>query len=169
MTNIVYNKNGVAFDIDAIATDLNGKLDRDLTNINEAVKKVIDGQWVFTSSYALANETSWNNSYTQPEMSFATYLPNDGCIYEVYFLANCTTGSTSGQFIRVNLSSDIVLVDIFICSALTRASSTMSGYGNAIIPVGTGRWVKQYKSTSANANGTFNLWAIGYRRIGSNS
>ena len=28
----VYNKNGVAFDIDALATDVNGKLDRDCSN-----------------------------------------------------------------------------------------------------------------------------------------
>lgn len=32
MTDIVYNKNGVPFDIDAIATDLNGKMDTDGTN-----------------------------------------------------------------------------------------------------------------------------------------
>jgi len=31
----VYNKNGVPFDIDNIATDLNGKADVDLTNVNE--------------------------------------------------------------------------------------------------------------------------------------
>lgn len=36
MTDIVYNKNGVAFDIDAIATDLNGKADVDLTNLNSS-------------------------------------------------------------------------------------------------------------------------------------
>lgn len=32
MTDIVYNKNGIEFDIDAIATDLNGKMDTDGTN-----------------------------------------------------------------------------------------------------------------------------------------
>ena len=32
MTDIVYNKNGIPFDIDAIATDLNGKMDRDGVN-----------------------------------------------------------------------------------------------------------------------------------------
>jgi hypothetical protein len=36
MTDIVYNKNGIAFDIDAIATDLNGKADIDFTNVNNA-------------------------------------------------------------------------------------------------------------------------------------
>ena len=30
----VYNKNGIPFDIDAIVTDLNGKADVDLTNVN---------------------------------------------------------------------------------------------------------------------------------------
>lgn len=32
MTDIVYNKNGIPFDIDAIATDLNGKMDTDGVN-----------------------------------------------------------------------------------------------------------------------------------------
>lgn len=32
MTNIVTNKDGIEFDIDAIATDLNGKMDRDGVN-----------------------------------------------------------------------------------------------------------------------------------------
>ena len=32
----VYNKNGIEFDIDDIATDLNGKADIDLTNVNNA-------------------------------------------------------------------------------------------------------------------------------------
>ena len=32
MTEIVQNKNGVSFDIDALATDVNGKADKDLTN-----------------------------------------------------------------------------------------------------------------------------------------
>lgn len=32
MTDIVYNKNGVPFDIDSIATDLNGKMDKDGVN-----------------------------------------------------------------------------------------------------------------------------------------
>lgn len=36
MTNIVKNKNGIKFDIDAIATDLNGKMDRDCLNRSDA-------------------------------------------------------------------------------------------------------------------------------------
>lgn len=45
MTDIVYNKNGIPFDIDAIATDLNGKADVDLSNINptQNVKNTIVG------------------------------------------------------------------------------------------------------------------------------
>ena len=32
MTDIVYNKNGIPFDIDALATDVNGKMDKDGIN-----------------------------------------------------------------------------------------------------------------------------------------
>ena len=41
MTDIVYNKNGIPFDIDALATDLNGKADVDLTNITNSGKLAI--------------------------------------------------------------------------------------------------------------------------------
>jgi hypothetical protein len=37
MTDIVYNKNGIPFDIDAIATDLNGKMDKDGINATASV------------------------------------------------------------------------------------------------------------------------------------
>lgn len=37
MTDIVYNKNGVPFDIDALVTDVNGKADTDLTNCSVPV------------------------------------------------------------------------------------------------------------------------------------
>ena len=37
MTDIVYNKNGIPFDIDAIATDLNGKMDKDGVNATASV------------------------------------------------------------------------------------------------------------------------------------
>jgi hypothetical protein len=36
MTEIVYNRSGIPFDIDDIATDLNGKADVDLTNVNDS-------------------------------------------------------------------------------------------------------------------------------------
>lgn len=37
MTQIVYNKNGIPFDIDAIATDINGKMDKDGVNATASV------------------------------------------------------------------------------------------------------------------------------------
>ena len=36
MPTTVTNKDGIEFDIDAIATDLNGKADVDLTNVNDS-------------------------------------------------------------------------------------------------------------------------------------
>ena len=53
MTNVVYNKNGIPFDIDAIATDLNGKMDRDGINATASV---------CVESYQ--NGTSWYRLYS---------------------------------------------------------------------------------------------------------
>lgn len=53
MTDIVYNKNGIAFDIDAIATDVNGKMDRDGLNATASV---------CVESYQ--NGTSWYRVYS---------------------------------------------------------------------------------------------------------
>lgn len=55
MTQIVYNKNGIAFDIDAIATDINGKADKDLLNTDT-------DRGVLVESYV--NGTSWYRVYS---------------------------------------------------------------------------------------------------------
>lgn len=54
MTQIVYNKNGIPFDIDAIATDINGKADKDLLNTDT-------DRGVLVESYQ--NGTSWYRVY----------------------------------------------------------------------------------------------------------
>lgn len=64
MTDIVYNKNGVAFDIDAIATDLNGKADTDLTNV--------------TNSSGFRKLTEVYNNGTSGYKVYAEYNPSTG-------------------------------------------------------------------------------------------
>ena len=53
MTEIVTNKNGIEFDIDAIATDLNGKMDRDGVN---SINPVMSAPYV-TETYH--SGTNW--------------------------------------------------------------------------------------------------------------
>ena len=75
MTDIVYNKNGIAFDIDNIATDLNGKVDVDLSNLSNGLTNTIcttAATTVSTASSATpavivenySNDTSWYRVYS---------------------------------------------------------------------------------------------------------
>jgi hypothetical protein len=91
MTQIVYNKNGVAFDIDAIATDLNGKADKDLLNTDT-------DRGVLVESYV--NGTSWYRVYydgwcEQGGITAATYDPQDYTISLLKPFANANYNITS--------------------------------------------------------------------------
>ena len=138
-----------------------------LSNLDATGQKVIDGQWVY-SDLTLVNNVTWDNTYTSPHLDLSSYLPNDGNIYEVMIIAEATTGTTSGQFVSIYLSSDLIS-KVEFCSVRTRSAASLQSAGVITIPVGSGRWVSQYQSTSSNANGTFSLYAKAYRRVGTNS
>lgn len=161
-TNPVQNK--------LITNALNGKADTDLSNLTSTACTNFDGQWV-SSFLQIAYGVTWKTNTAVATYSLASYLPNDNYNYEVLITGTAATGSTSGNFVTIGLNSD--LVDngelIAICEARTRTAAQIENRGNAIIPVGTGRYIKQYSSSSSNANGSYSLYALAYRRIGTNS
>lgn len=124
-----------------------------------------DGQWVDSYSQ-LANGTTYPTS-TDIEYSLSTYLPNDGYKYEVLLSGQVTTGTTSANFLRLFIKSDLITSAVQVCSARTRTSSSVTGSGNLIIPVGSSRKIT-LPANSAYV-GTFSLDAVGYRRIGTNT
>lgn len=156
-------KTDIEVDIDEIATDLNGKADVDLTNINSSCK-ALDGQWVESSSILASNISAPTS--TDLEYSLASYLPNDGYNYEVLFTGQATSGASSGNVCNIHLKTDIIADYVLFARAITKTTSNNSTYGTCILPVGTNR-----KATvvaySANT-GAFYLYARGYRRIGTN-
>lgn len=155
-------KTSIQVDIDEIATDLNGKADVDLLNINASCKP-IDGQWQslnITIASAVSSPTTENLQY-----DLSSYLPVDNYLYEILLVAGGTTGSTSGNIVQIGVKSSIIGVTQ-ICTARTRTSSTVSSSGNLIIPVGLDRTIEVDKY-SGNT-GTFNLFLLGYRRVGTN-
>ena len=156
-------KTAIQVDIDEIATDLNGKADVDLLNINSSCKP-IDGQWV-PSELSIASNVSMSTS-TDLEYDISNYLPNDNYNYEVMIRATGYSGSTSGNVISMYVYSDITLL-ICLMNSITRTSSSAWGGGNAIVPVGTGRLIKIH--TDGAGAKLDNLRAVGYRRIGTNS
>ena len=156
-------KTQIQVDLDNIATDLNGKADVDLTNINASCK-ALDGQWV-DSNIQLANAVA--SPTTETSYSLANYLPNDGYNYEILCAGSVTTGTTSGNFARLAVKSDLLTNAAYVCGAITRTSSSEQAYGSCIIPVGAGRSVTLSSWTSNT--GTYTLYIRGYRRIGTNS
>lgn len=131
----------------------------------------VDGQWVYKNT-SLGSNVTWNASSHKnaKDYSLSSYLPNDGQKYEVLIRTDGTTTSTSGKFIAISISSDILKASIYVCRCRTRSSSSVNCSGNIIIPVGTGRKIYVAGAGSeASADGTYNIACMGYRRIGTNS
>ena len=125
----------------------------------------VDGQWVMSRKEIIVNGIP----PTIEDVSFdlSTYLPNDGNKYEVLFSGAGTTGKVSGNLQTIILHTDLQPYNVYLYIAQTRTTSTIYGAGSVILPVGTGRTVSVNYSTSNT--GTYSLYALGYRRIGTNS
>jgi len=138
-----------------------------------STKSMTDGQWVI-SHKTLAGSVSVTSDIKSLTYDLSDYLPNDGYNYEVIFETNAVTGNVSAQFMFVSLRTDYMLSaglsgGIYLCNNRTRAASYVNMAGNANLPVGTGRSVDVvFNQSSANFVGSFTLWVIGYRRIGTN-
>jgi len=126
----------------------------------------VDGQWV-SKNTTLASNITWQTNTAAKTYSLSSYLPNDGKNYEVYLYAQCQTAATAGKFVRVGLTSDICNY-CAVVTARTRTAAAVENDGFAVIPVGTGRTLRQYSTDSANAQGTYWIYLLGYRRIGTN-
>lgn len=140
--------------------------DTGLSNLSANGKLVIDGQWVNSETALTSSDTTYPKT-TDLEYSLSTYLPNNTYQYEVLLRGYCNTTSTSGTTVFLNVHTDAYANAQHVCAARTRTSSTMVGAGTTIVIVGTGR--KIIVNKNSNYNGTFNLTAVGYRRIGSNA
>jgi len=158
-------KTDIEVDIDEIATDLNGKADVDLSNLNSTGQKVIDGQWVEKYLTVASSETA--PTTTPLSYSLSSYLPDDGYNYEVIGYASGTTGSSSGNRITLKIMGDILTNSNRIAQVITRTSSAMICSGYFKLPIGANRWLKM--NEDSNNTGTFSISLIGYRRIGTNS
>lgn len=66
MVNMVYNKNGISFDIDALATDVNGKLDRDCLNYSDTGYSVMAGASMPSNTYIDLTLGASGATYTMP-------------------------------------------------------------------------------------------------------
>ena len=145
--------------------DSNGRVINFSTKPILKIPTNVDGQWIY-SNQTLASSVSAPTSGTV-EYDLSTYLPNDSYNYEVLVTGFCICGSSAGNLTRISLFSDIITSNTFLCGNKTSSGTNIArGYGTLIMPIGTGRKLKQ---ASYNDNtGTHSIYLMGYRRIGTN-
>lgn len=154
-------KTSIEVDIDEIATDLNGKADRDGSNMVASVKN-FDGQWV--ESYAILSSAKNVGSYT---LDLSSYLPNDGYDYEVSLWLNVGSTANTGLWVGTVASPATNVGSGLIIGANTLNSSYWNSNGTGILPV-TSLRVLYSEITPSNATSSAEVKAMGYRRIGTN-
>ncbi len=157
-------KTNIQVDIDQIATDINGKLDKDLSNIEVSNIRNFDGQWTY--KYILINNS--NVSAGKYDVDLSSYLPDDQYKYEVIVNIYATQNtSTTNAF--VILSSSIITEPgtsgTFSCLAVN-SNSSVSGT-QTIFPVGNNK-ILSYRLGGQNFDAMF-IRLYGYRRIGTNN
>lgn len=150
---------------------INGKANTDLSNLSATGKKVIDGQWVWVNE-GILSDASLKNSSKTPLPKTVT-LPNDSYAYEVMIRGRVTTGTTSGNYLKLQMAAAVNGTmygsTVFCCSARTRSASAVEAQGTVIVPnmkYGTNNLIIM---RDANFNGTADLTVIAYRRLGTNT
>lgn len=157
-------KTQIQVDIDEIATDLNGKADRDGSNMVNSVKN-FDGGWVDSRLIIANNVSTPTTSNTIYDLS--SYLPNDGYDYEVLLSLQVTSGTTSGNVATLYFQTDVINAGhIYGARAVTRTNSSNTVFSFGTAPVGTGRTITVI-ANSGNT-GTYYLILNAYRRLGTN-
>lgn len=129
----------------------------------------VDGKVVDSLQTILSNGTSLNGS---TNLTKRIDVPNDGHIYEVIIRGGVSTGSTSGNYVYLNVCGNQDSFSRGICACRTRTASSVGASGSCIVYV-------SYVTTNAtnitierntSYTGTIkNLQTVSYRRVGTNS
>ena len=131
--------------------------------INTAGKGSFDGQWVNASATIVKDVSLQGSSKLTYTLS---NVPNDGYAYEVLLMGAAVTGTTSGDYVSLNVSSDRLTVSSRICTVRTRTNANNTTGGSIILPLTNSRNI--YIDRDPSWVGTASLYFRGYRRIGTN-
>ena len=158
-------KTNIQIDIDNIASDLNGKLDRDLTNMSGTNIKNFDGQWIYKHSVINNNVNLNAGKY---DIDLSAYLPADQNSYEVIVnIYGSQNSSSSSSFVII--SSGLITesgTTLSYSNFAVNSNSTVQGT-QIEIPVGANR-VLSYRLGGQDFDSLY-IRLYGYRRIGSNN
>lgn len=141
------------------ASNLSGKVNTSLNNLSDTGKKVIDGQWV-QSVKELSTATAVG-TYT---IDLADYLPVDDYSYEIYINADAYTESNVARTYISAMNNDMTTSKITLLwgASYARQNTNIA----RVIADKTRKITIQHEQGKWSG---FNLNAIGYRRLGTNS
>lgn len=138
-----------------------------------SINSLCDGDWVnynLTLAQSVAYPTVNDITY-----DLTDYLPKDNNMYQVLLTGSVRTGNTVGDRVDLNVRTDVMFSNVLLTQAVTVSTKPNRGDGNGMFFVGEGRTVivkantADWSSTSEQPNGIFNLYARGYRRVGTNN
>lgn len=145
---------------------ING-LDKNLSKLSETGKKVLDGQWVYTD-FQLESAGTWTTEGKEYDLS--SYLPNDGCTYEVGFSGQASTvkgGKGFLAFIRpMHMTRSLHFFNAGFLE--TTSNSIYVTTNTVIVPINETRKVKFGVTFNAPAPTSLYVYCWGYRRVGTN-
>ena len=133
---------------------------------------ITDGQWVASAFNVFTGNPTTDQTLTQ---SLSSYLPNDGCDYEVLVRSYAYTGATNGSDIQMKVNSGSTATHSSSSNVFRVRTSTASfreAAGMAVIPI-----KNSDRNLSVYFAGTYysgtdlqsNVSLKGYRRVGTNS
>lgn len=139
------------------AIEIVGQATEILQEVNTAVNNVIpnnrtvwDGQWVYKELQVCTALGTF---------SLADYLPNDGYAYDVKFSIR---GYSDSEQYYIECATD--LLPTARCRVMWGAGYSRQNACAFDMPIGNGRYVELTGAIGSNLA----LWAIGYRRLGTN-
>lgn len=129
--------------------------------------KIIDGQWVPVNITVAENITYPTEAETEYDLS--SFLPTDTYDYEVLIRGYVRPSATANKYVNLYIGSPLLGIKAGITGTRTQGAYVAENVGSCIIPVDTTRKIQVATSTSANAEGSYTIWACAYRRIGTNA
>ena len=105
------------------------------------------------------------------EADVSSYLPDDGCPYEVKVTLMGQTDSTSGHWIALRAGTENMTtlnINQQVAGVTNRSGASKKTGGNAIVPVGTDRKIV-FGNTGGNTASNCAFVMTAYRRLGTNT
>ena len=156
-------------DINAIATDLNNKADRDLVNLSDSGKNVIDSGWV-SKYYQAVNSRITLNAQTTYEYDLSSYLPNDGNFYDVCYYAIGSSGTSQNDEAEIGIGGGVIeKADTYRAAFVKNVNGTAFPWcanGRCVIGLNRKFYIRQIAKNNCIIG---QLRFFGYKRIGTNT